>query len=69
MDTFFEPVIRKSGAPGNRGLGCPGDDNGYSATFRGRPLRGVLVTVPDDFTGHVLRKRDVPSPHSEEVMF
>lgn len=55
VETFFEPVTRKIPAK-ESGAEYLGD--GYSATFRGRPLRGVLVNVADaeGFTGQVLRK-------------
>lgn len=55
VETFFEPVIRKIPAKEN-GAECLGD--GYSATFRGRPLRGVLVNVAEGFTGQILRKSE-----------
>jgi hypothetical protein len=52
VDTFFEPVIRKTSEK-ESGVGRLGD--GYSATFRGRPLRGVVMDVADGYTGEVLR--------------
>lgn len=55
VDTFLEPVIRKIPAR-ESGVGCLGDC--YSATFRGRPLRGVLVNVAEGFTGQILHKSE-----------
>lgn len=55
VDTFFDPVVRKTPTKEN-GVGCLGD--GYSATFRGRPLRGVLVNIAEGYAGQVLRKSD-----------
>ena len=51
VDTFFDPVMRKT--PAKDGMG-----EEYSATFRGRPLRGVLLDVAEGYAGQVLRKSD-----------
>lgn len=65
VDEFFDPVIRTVGSEGEetrtRALG-----EEYSATFRGRPLRGVLVKIPDGFTGQVLHEHGAAS-FTEEV--
>lgn len=68
VDTFFEPVVRKipvKKAPQVNGVGCLGE--GYSATFRGRPLHGVLVNVDEGFTGQVLRKCDEVATDMKDV--
>lgn len=56
VDTFLDPVIRKTAPEGSSNNGVECSNEGYSATFRGRPLRGQLVTVPDGHMGQVLSK-------------
>ena len=53
VDEFFEPVIRKGCAEEgeNETLG-----DIYTGSFRGRPLKGVLVKVPDGYVGQILKK-------------
>lgn len=48
VDVYFDPVIRTTAA------GSLGE--GYRATFRGRPLRGAILDVPEGFTGAVLKE-------------
>ena len=44
VEMYFDPVIR----------GDP--DKGYSATMRGRLLRGALLDVPEGCTGKVMKE-------------
>ncbi len=53
VDTFFDPVMRKAEG-GGAGGAAGGVGESYSATFRGRPLEGVLMKVPEGYTGKVL---------------
>ena len=47
VDDYFTPIISEV----NRG-----DENKqYSASFRGRPLRGAVVDVPEGYRGVVLK--------------
>jgi len=46
VDEYFTPIIRNVNQ---------GDENKqHSASFRGRPLRGVVVNVPEGYKGIVL---------------
>ena len=47
VDHFFDPVIRR---------GNEGGSEVYTAAFRGRPLQGVEVAVPQGYTGVVLKE-------------
>ena len=67
VDTFLDPVIRKIAPEGSRDNGVECLDEGYSATFRGRPLSGRLVTVPDGYMGRVLSKRGLERHGEDEV--
>ena len=49
VDVYFDPVIRPQ-----QSAGCPGE--GCSATFRGRPLRGAVLEMPEGYTGRVLKE-------------
>lgn len=47
VDVYLEPVIKRK---------VENRSTVYSASFRGRPLQGVSVKIPEGFTGQILFK-------------
>lgn len=57
VDVYFDPVIRTTKS--NKSVmkdGVMSLGERCSATFRGRPLQGVLMSVPEGFTGQILQE-------------
>lgn len=48
VDEYFSPIIRK--------LDKGEENNHCTASFRGRPLRGAVMNVPEGYQGVVLRE-------------
>ena len=68
VDTYFTPVIRETDETAK--LTVAKEDRGdmnqvYTATFRGRRLKGVKVKVPEGFSGCVLKEPN--QSHGDEV--
>ena len=65
VQDYFDPVIR--GAKGEE-LGTPG--GGYTASFRGRPLQGTVLDIPEGYTGaHLQEKSPTDTDSYEQVCF
>lgn len=62
VDSYFEPVIRDGS--GTTFLGNQSSQI-LTATFRGRQLKGVEVTVPEGYRGVVLREQGTVSHDSQ----
>ena len=62
VECYFEPVIRKGSGSTNLGNTSP---QVLTATFRGRQLKGVEITVPDGYRGVVLREQGTVSHDSQ----
>ena len=65
VDCFFEPVIREGN--GTVRLNKEPSQQVLTATFRGRPLKGVEVNVPEGYRGVVLREQGTLS-HDSQVL-
>ena len=68
VDTYFAPVIRESNERIRLSTTASKDEElspVYSATFRGRRLKGVKVNTPNGFVGCILKETN-PS-HGDEV--
>ena len=68
VDTYFAPVIRATNETIHLSTakGCDGKPNQvYTATFRGRRLKGVNIAIPDGLTGVMLR--ELNQSHGDEV--
>ncbi|XP_063995223.1 ribonuclease H2 subunit C [Diachasmimorpha longicaudata] len=57
VSTYFTPYIRKS------------DDKHYDASFRGYPLQGKVITVPEGYKGLVLHEQKKPANPKKERKF
>lgn len=64
VDCYFEPVIREGS--GTIRLGRESSQV-LTATFRGRPLKGVEISVPEGYRGVVLREQGTVS-HDSQVL-
>ncbi|EDV23685.1 Ribonuclease H2 subunit C [Trichoplax sp. H2] len=53
IDSYFEPTIKKNGED-------------LSATYRGRPLCGAKMEVPDNYIGCVLKETQKPFGEDED---
>lgn len=50
VDVYFDPVIRPTG------VAAGSLSEVQSATFRGRPLSGAVIDVPEGYTGTILKE-------------
>lgn len=64
VDSYFEPVIREGS--GTIRMGTESSQV-LTATFRGRPLKGVEISVPEGYRGVVLREQGTVS-HDSQVL-
>ncbi len=65
VDTYFTPTIRPTNETINLSTSAEKQQKVYTATFRGRGLKGVTAAVPDGFTGVVLK--EINQSSEEEV--
>ena len=52
VDDYFSPVIREVEEGDHGALGV-----GFTASFRGRPLQGKVLRIPEGFTGVLLQEK------------
>lgn len=64
VDRYFEPVIREGS--GTIRMGTESSQI-LTATFRGRPLKGMEISVPEGYRGVVLREQGTVS-HDSQVL-
>lgn len=64
VDCYFEPVIREGS--GTIRMGTESSQI-LTATFRGRPLKGVEIGVPEGYRGVILREQGTLSHDSQVV--
>ena len=64
VDCYFEPVIREGSGTIRMGRES---SQVLSATFRGRPLKGVEISVPQGYRGVVLREQGTVSHDSQVI--
>ena len=62
VDCYFEPVIREGS--GTIRMGTESSQV-LTATFRGRPLKGVEISIPEGYRGVVLREQGTVSHDSQ----
>lgn len=62
VDEYFAPVIREVEGEERGALG-----GRCTASFRGRPLQGVLLAVPDGYTGALLQEKATKGNNVDEV--
>ena len=64
VDSYFEPVIRE----GSGTIRMSTESSQVlTATFRGRPLKGMEISVPEGYRGVVLREQGTVS-HDSQVL-
>ena len=66
VDCYFEPVIR--GGSGSVNIGRESHQV-LTATFRGRQLKGVEVSIPEGYRGVVLREQGTVAHDSQVNKF
>ena len=64
VDSYFEPVIREGSGTIRMGMES---SQVLTATFRGRPLKGMDISVPEGYRGVVLREQGTVS-HDSQVL-
>ena len=64
VECYFEPVIREGS--GTIRLGRESSQV-FTATFRGRPLKGVEISIPEGYRGVVLREQGTVSHDSQVI--
>lgn len=64
VDCYFEPVIREGSGTIRMGRES---SQVLSATFRGRSLKGVEISVPQGYRGVVLREQGTVSHDSQVI--
>eukprot|EP00118_Oscarella_pearsei_P000269 m.4576 g.4576 ORF g.4576 m.4576 type:complete len:143 (+) comp10970_c0_seq2:692-1120(+) len=62
IEQYFETTVRSTQT------GSESKQN-FTASFRGRPLKGMDVQLPSDYTGVVLEKGEMPLTDEQETRF